>query len=394
MKQSHQDFGKELAKWAQQSFPDTQIDEKYPSRILIKKSDAEIATLEMTPIMASPSDDSVDNLFESVETIDQIIEVYRHLRSEYVFEENIPKAMEHIHPYANYFIDRIFSLAKSNLTNEEARLIVNWVKNLDAYTCVKAIESLFYSKADLRLLAIAKQMQWQIHFDHLAIRCGNQSNRDAERIVEFLKSEHGYIAPQTLDQDYYEFSDGWNAYVLFKILTNGQCLLLFVDQSDERNPQQVIQHWNRVYGYTPHHLAIRLTKMIKEQPSEPRSAIPLSTLGSAIENEKIEVLQATGLYTKQMLEQVFTRPEQNKEIPADLVKEISDHAAPLAKIMENGKLLEIVSRKELPEQFKKHWFSLYGLEYESDNPLHSAPIYSYFLPAQAAHVIRTSIQTQ
>ncbi len=42
--------------------------------------------------------------------------------------------------------------------------------------------------------------------------------------------------------------------------------------------------------------------------------------------------------------------------------------------------------------FVKRYFSLYGFRYEPDNPRHSAPVYTYFLPAQAAHVIRTSLQ--
>ena len=41
--------------------------------------------------------------------------------------------------------------------------------------------------------------------------------------------------------------------------------------------------------------------------------------------------------------------------------------------------------------FSKKYYGLYGLEFDLDNSLHSAPIYNYFLPAQAAHVINTSL---
>jgi len=386
---AHQQLGIELAKWVKSTFPDVQIDEQQPSRVLVSKNESELACLELTPVATETSKEDLSSLFSTAKTIDDIIDIYRQLKTQFPFEEDIPVAMDHVHPYATYFIDRIFSQARAKLDQTDAALIINWIKNLDAYTCVKAIESLFYSKADLQLLAIAEKNQWQVHFDHLAIRCGNQSNKDAERIVEFLQSEHGYSQPQIADQDYYEFSDGWNAYVLFKMLANGQSLLLFIDQSDISNPQQVIQHWNRVYGYTPHHLAIRLT----QRQTTNRVALALTDVISVVTKANINVLQPTGLYTHQMLEQVFTKPEQNKDIPADLIREINQRAPQLAKVLENGKLLEIVSRLELPAHLKQRWFALYNIEYQSDHALHSAPLYSYFLPAQAAHVIRTSIQT-
>ena len=392
MTQMLKKFGEKLANWASQTFAQTLIDENDSSRILVKKDENHYAAMEMTPIEATACNDSVCAYFNGAHSIDHIIDVYRKLKSDYLFEDRLPNAMHHVHPYASYFLDRVFSDARLALSADDARLIIDWVKDLDAYTCVKAIESLFYSKADLKLLHIADQQNWQIHFDHLAIRCGNQANRDAERVVEFLKSEHGYTEPQLSEQFFYQFSDGWNAYVLFKILTNGQSILLFIDQSDIDHPEQVIQHWNRVYGYTAHHLGLRLTKAGAAQGQ--RQSIELNELIPRMEQTGIEVLQATGLYTHQMLEQVFTRPEKNTNIPPDLIAEIAQRGSTLPKVLENGKLLEIVSRLELPEQFKSEWFEFYGLKYQADNPLHSAPLYTYFLPAQAAHVIRTSIQTQ
>ena len=61
-------------------------------------------------------------------------------------------------------------------------------------------------------------------------------------------------------------------------------------------------------------------------------------------------------------------------------------------MVQNAKLLELVSRAEVSAPLAEHYFKLYGLRYDAGNPLHSVPAYQYFLPAQAAHVINTSVQ--
>ena len=68
-------------------------------------------------------------------------------------------------------------------------------------------------------------------------------------------------------------------------------------------------------------------------------------------------------------------------------------ASELATAIENGKLLELLSRREVSSALAAQYYALYGLRYDRNNPLHSVPAYQYFLPAQAAHVIRTSVQT-
>ena len=88
---------------------------------------------------------------------------------------------------------------------------------------------------------------------------------------------------------------------------------------------------------------------------------------------------------------MFTRPKVNKTIPADLIKDLSEQGDDLEETIKNAKLLELVSRCEMNLNFSKKYYGLYGLEFNLDNPLHSAPIYNYFLPAQAAHVISTSL---
>ena len=60
--------------------------------------------------------------------------------------------------------------------------------------------------------------------------------------------------------------------------------------------------------------------------------------------------------------------------------------------MRNGKLIELVARREMPRGLAAELYHGYGLGYDPANPDHSAPAYAYFLPAQAAHVIRTSVE--
>ena len=100
------------------------------------------------------------------------------------------------------------------------------------------------------------------------------------------------------------------------------------------------------------------------------------------------------MYTLGMLQQVFTNPEKNRQIPHELKTEIAAFGEDLPETIENAKLLEIVSRKEMPLDLAIEFFTLYGLKFDVNNPLHSAPVYQYFLPAQAAHVIKTSTQIE
>jgi hypothetical protein len=275
------------------------------------------------------------------------------------------------------------------VTDQQANLIGKWLADLDVYTAIKSVESLLNSKADIALIELAQQNSWTVHFDHLAIRCGSQAGRDAERVVDMLKEHHGYMPAQIPQQAYYQFPDGWNAYPLYKILDNGQVLRLFIDQSDADDKGQIIQHWNKVYGYTAHHLAIRASVIENGQ----RVAVLLDDVMDALRKRGVEIMTPTGGYTQGLLLQVFTKPELNSGIPSELKQSIVKHGEDLNKKIENGKLLEIVSRKELSKELAQKYFSLYGIKYDSENPLHSAPVYQYFLPAQAAHVTRTSVQT-
>jgi hypothetical protein len=358
-----------------------------PQKVLLHKTNAEVATLDLTPFEAVPSQPTANQFFARVENTADLFNAYSTARAAARFEQDIPQAYAHVHTYAERFLTELMQQARSEITDEDAQLIANWVKHFDIYVAVKAIESLLHSKADLALLQLAKTKNWQVHFDHLAIRCGSSAHQDAERIVRLLTEEHGYVPARIEGEDYYQFTDGWNAYPLYKIFNNGQVQRLFIDQSDANHPKQIIQHWNHVYGYTAHHLAMRATQL----ENGARTAVSLEEIMRALQEQGLKVMTPTGLYTEGLLVQVFTRPEQNKTIPPELKQELAQVNENLEEIIENAKLLELVSRKELPPELAREYFALYGLTYEPENPLHSVPIYHYFLPAQAAHVIKTSV---
>lgn len=100
------------------------------------------------------------------------------------------------------------------------------------------------------------------------------------------------------------------------MLDNGQVLRLFIDQSDAGHPAQIIQHWNHVYGYTAHHLAMRATRL----QAGARVAVTLDEMIEALSNRGIGIMEATGYYTEGLLLQVFTRPERAARIP-EAIKE-------------------------------------------------------------------------
>ncbi|MGH8532681.1 MAG: hypothetical protein ACREV1_08140, partial [Gammaproteobacteria bacterium] len=208
-------------------------------------------------------------------------------------------------------------------------------------------------------------------------------------VAEILQRAHGYVPSQVEEEVFYQFADGWSAYLLYKMLDNGQVLRLFIDQSDAGHPAQIIQHWNHVYGYTAHHLAMRATRL----QAGGRVAVTLDEMIEALANRGIGIMEATGYYTERLLLQVFTRPERAARVPEAIKKHLAAYGAGLETKIENAKLLELVSRKEMPLDLAQRFYGLYGLDYEINNPLHSAPVYPYFLPEQAAHVIRTSLLT-
>lgn len=360
-----------------------------PVKVQIRRTEQEIVTLDLTPFKAKAQVASAGRYFANVESVAHLLSAYEAAKQDHVFENNLPDAMTHVSAYAEEFLQHIFDRAQQVLTDSKAELVGRWLAGLDAYTAVKCVESLLNSRADIALLEEAQQQGWTVHFDHLAIRCGSKAHGDAERVVAMLQEHHGYVASHIPDEAYYQFPDGWNAYPLYKVLDNGQILRLFIDQSDAGSPGQIIQHWNRVYGYTAHHLALRASVVVNGQ----RLAVALQDVMDALQKRGIDILTPTGDYTDGLLLQVFTRPELNSAIPEELKQGVIRHGDELGRMIENGKLLELVSRREMSGELAAKLYALYGLKFDVNNPLCSAPIYQYFLPAQAAHVIRTSVET-
>jgi hypothetical protein len=359
-----------------------------PAKVLVPYPDGNWAELNLTPFYCELQPADAAPFFGNVGTTHELLVAYRRARRSKIFDEDLPHALDHVADYAADFLERIFERAGRILSDTDARRIASVVSNLDVYAAVKSVESLLNSHADLALLRVSEKLGWTLHFDHLAIRCGSADRRNAEQVVENLKLHHGYVPSQIESENYYVFEDGWDAYVLFKTLENGQQIRLFIDQSLPAYPAQIIQHWNHVYGYTPHHLALRATCLSGGQ----RQAVSLVEQSIALNTDGVEVLTATGHYTAGLLEQVFTRPETNQDIPSEIRSRLKSVDASLEASIENGKLLELISRREMNERLKAEYFSLYGIDFDRFNPLHSAPIYPYFLPAQAAHVIRTSVE--
>ncbi|NOZ52592.1 MAG: hypothetical protein GXP08_05525 [Gammaproteobacteria bacterium] len=393
MGDNHKQFAIKLA---EELFVDTHGKVRLPachdgldSTVQVNRGKYELVNLNLTPFMANPQAPTAAHYFANISTVDGLIHAYHQAKHDFVFEDTLHDAMKHVSGYASDFLQAILVKANDTITDQQAGLIADWLVNLDVYAAVKSTESLLNSRADLSLLEISRQKNWNVHFDHLAIRCGTRASLDAERIVTLLKEHHGYRSPQMSGEAFYQFPEGWNAYPLYKQLSNGQVLRIFVDQSDASHPAQIIQHWNSVYGYTAHHLAMRATQLQSGQ----RLSVALEDIIAAITKHGVDVLQPTGEYTEGLLQQVFTKPEKNMAIPISLKHTIGQHGVELNKMIENGKLLEIVSRREMPTMLAQELFALYGLRFEPGNGLHSAPYYQYFLPAQAAHVIKTSLQT-
>jgi hypothetical protein len=362
-----------------QKHPDT------TTRLLTTREDQQQISLDLTPFSGGQTHDDARDFFDSISTFDELIAAYERAKSAKPFEPT-----DQVLPYAETFLGLCFERARQVYSDEDATLIAQWVKNLDVYAAVKSVECLLDTKDNLALFRLAKERGWTILFDHLAIRCSSTPGYDAKAISEMLIEHHGYQHPQIEDERHYVFDDGWSAFPLYKTLNNGLTLRLFVDQSDYGFPEQIIQHWNRVYGYTAHHLALRAIHIDQGR----KLAVPLADIINNPEDTGIKALQPTGYYTQGLLEQVFLKPHLNKDVPEEITSMLNDMHDNLGKTIRNGKLLELVSRRELQKDIAEKVFALNGLKYDPKNPLHSAPMYDYFLPAQAAHVIQTSIQTE
>ena len=381
------DFATGLASYLQQAEQGLSVCPQSSSKLLAKREDGQQVSLDLTLVQATPEPVTAAFWFAGVKTAQALLTAYDLCRAECLFEPSLVQTMLRVHHYAEQFRQRILMHAQAELNDDEACLIAQWVAQLDTYSAIKAIESLLNSPADRALLLIARQRQWTVYMDHLAIRCGSQQYGDALRIRDYLCQHFAYVSPQAAGQEFYQFDDGWDAYPVYKMLDNGLMLRLFIDESSTGFPAQIIQHWNHVYGYTAHHLALRVAYF----SSGSLTAVPLETVITALAEHGVKTMKPTGDYTCGLLEQVFTEPSHTADVPTAIKQTLSVYYRGLEQVIENGKLIELVSRREMPVHFAERYFSQYGITYDATNSLHSAPCYSYFLPAQAAHVIRTSI---
>jgi hypothetical protein len=377
-------FGADLAAALTRDDPALRPDPQAATRVRVRNGEGDWVSLDLTPVAAMPQKADAEVYFAGIEHRNELLAAYRAARhdSDIAEAEQVP----HMHLGARGFLERIVENARTELTDNDARVLAQWLERLDLYCAVKALESLLVSRADRALFELAREKGWDVHFDHLATRCGPPG--DAQRMARWLCERHDYVVAQVPGEDRYLFPDGWRAYPLYKVLDNGQVLRLFIDESEPDHPEQIIRHWNRVYGYTAHHLAVRASRV----PEGAREAVPLAEITAALAARGIETLTPTGDYTRGLLEQVFAKPMRVADVPAEIRSELAGFGAGLGEAIENGKLIEYVARREMPPSFARTFFGLYGIEYRPRDPRCSAPVYPYFLPAQAAHVIRTSIE--
>ncbi|MEA3410931.1 MAG: hypothetical protein U9R74_05260 [Pseudomonadota bacterium] len=382
-------FASGLAARLETEIPDARVDPGEPACLLLTARSGGTIRLDLTPPRLSVRAGDANRYLEGVAGTDDLVDAYRRIRRGHVFEDSI--ASGDASPYAGEFLERLLAQAAQTCPDNDARRIAAWTTRLDPYCAAKSIESLLNRPEDRILLRIAESRGWTVHFDHLAIRCGVQEKGHAQSVVQMLKEHHGYASARVPGQEFYRFAQGWNALPVYKLLGNGSLLRLFPDQSETGHERQIIRHWNRVYGFTAHHIALRVTG----GNGDTTRSVPLSELIAALRDEGIECLAPTGVDTINLLEQVFTRPNRDKAIPKSLLHEIRAVDEQLADVVCNAKLVELVSRREMDVFQRNQFLALYELEPADAGQHHarvSAPIYNFFLPAQAAHVIRTSTQ--
>lgn len=342
-------------------------------------------SFDLRPLHLTPKDNTAAPFFKSVVSFQDSLDAYQEIRYHLPFEMDVVDP-QLIHPFANTFLNEIILKSTPNWPEPFIQWMSCFLSQLDVFTATKCFETFIYDPMIVMLYTIAHQNEWEIHFDHLAIRCGNEDSMSLEQVRNLLIQTHDYRESQISEEQSYQFPDGWSAKPLYKVLTNGIVLRIFLDQSNRGFPQQIIQHWNYVYGFTPHHIALRMTQKTEDL----HEAIPLAKVIDALKKLQAETLTPTGNYTHGILEQVFTKPLQVPNIPEDILDLLKKIHHQLPQIIQNGKLIELVSRKEIPKSLLQEYKDLYSL----DPHLHpSIPIYHYFLPHQAAHVIDTSVHS-
>ncbi|VAW71208.1 hypothetical protein MNBD_GAMMA12-2135 [hydrothermal vent metagenome] len=384
----HDLLGSDIADWLMTQYTIFERDKINPSQLHFCPTGDKYAGLKvsfnLSPVDLPLEVADAQQQFQHVQTINTLISQYWAVRQANHFEHDIPVAMDNIHPWADDFLDTLMTAASTHYTDQDACLIAQLISTLDSYAAIKTIESLLNNPQDILLLRIAKENNWQVHLDHIAIRCGNQRDEDAERIFNFLMKHYHYYPPQHIEEAYLLSSEGWNAYPLYKIMNNGQVIRIIVSQADSEHHQQTIQHWNHAYGYTAHHIGLRLTQHSAEKG---RQQVSLTEINHSQQNN-IFNLDAV-IKSSNLMHQVFLNPVKVNSLPNDILAGAKKVDPEILTSLKQGKLIELVSRLELPETLKEKWFTLYQIRYEASNPIHSVPAFNLFTPFKAdCHYIK------
>jgi len=380
----HDLVGAEIVDWLTRQYTSLERDTINPARIHLSplpenEQACSSASYDLTPIDLPMEVADARTHFQQITSLEDLISEYWAVRQNNSFEHDIPAAMDNIHPWADEFLETLMVSASNRFSDEDACLIAQFVSTLDIYAAVKTIESLLNDPQDMLLLQIAKEENWQVHLDHITIRCGNQQYEDAERIFNFLMKHHHYYPPQHIEEAYLVSDNGWNAYPLYKIMENGQFIRIFIDQADSEHQQQAIQHWNHAYGYTAHHIGLRLTT----QSENGRKSLTLPEILNQLQKYKITTSDSL-LTHPNLMQQALIRPHKNNQLPKDILQGAARINTDLPSILEQGKFIALVSRIELPDTLKEKWFKLYQIGYDFTNPLHSAPAFNLFSPLDSS----------
>ncbi len=380
----HDLIGAEIVDWLSHQYTSLERDTSNPARIHISPLPENIQacsseSYDLTPVDLPMEVADARTHFQQVKSLDELISKYWTIRQENHFEHDVPAAMDNIHPWADEFMETLMASASNRFTDKDAYVIAQFVSTLDIYAAVKTIESLLNDPQDIVLLHIANENHWQAHLDHLTIRCGNQQYEDAERVFNFLMKHHHYYPPQHIEEAYLVSDTGWNAYPLYKIMENGQFIRIFIDQADSEHKQQAIQHWNHAYGYTAHHIGLRLTT----QNENGRKSLTLPEISNQLQKYKISIKDSI-LSNPNLMQQTLIRPRKSNRLPQDILQGAARVNSTLPSILEEGKFIALVSRLELPDTLKEKWFKLYQIGYDPSDPLHSAPAFNLFSPLDSA----------
>ncbi len=325
---------------------------------------------DMTPITLTASKPTAKPYFEAVTNAVSLLEAYFEARSTLPFEEDDPKAMQNVNEFAQAFGDQLLQQAQ-HLQEDEAKLIASFVKELDIYSAVRSCETFFADPISLQLLQISKERGWYVLFDHLAISAGSHTCQDARYVADYLIKHHEYTFADIPEQNSYQ-DEKKSIYPLYKQLDNGVMLRILVQESDTED--EITQYQNHTYGFTAPLLALRILKTGLHGPE----SLPLHEVYQELETVPLD--RPFYEFSQNLFQCVFLPAHASAKIPESFEQMLNVIEPNLLTQLQKPPRLSIVSRKELPLEYKKSYFEHYGIIFNSHNYLHSAACYNFFLP--------------